>query len=335
LEASTKNWRKIASAFAQAREIYGDDSNRLKKLCDATRFSKSKASKLATIGSSERLRTHENLLSAVQSWTLLYEIATLSGTEFKKLTSSFADQYTAVDCLMPETPPIITHGMINAIKQSADGKADRSRFWVYAVIRFDKDAYRDEEFDGDHIADLDERLQKIESEIPWLKIDRTGVEDISGRQYARDLRSAEKIVTKSIYSNRIKDLFELFPREKNEPRLEWEGRALQMLVEEAWDVFHYDWKLAFRELDVDPQYDEMTVFEKTESVAAGIRAKRLEKLEGRDPFQYAKVHSATSTTDGDPNELDEAFEKMKAERPRANAKLAAALLAEPELKDAA
>src|SRR5437868_9450915 len=85
VEASTRNWHAIAAAFAEAKETFGTNSDSIKALCLTTKFSISKASKLALIASNERLKAHKTELSTVHSWTVLYEITTLTDEEFTEL----------------------------------------------------------------------------------------------------------------------------------------------------------------------------------------------------------------------------------------------------------
>src|SRR5258708_23008178 len=85
MKGSTNNVRQIASAFAEAKEMYGQGSDRFTQLCKETKFSVSKACKLASIASDERLKAHEEELSAVHSWTVLYEITTLTDAQFNEL----------------------------------------------------------------------------------------------------------------------------------------------------------------------------------------------------------------------------------------------------------
>ena len=56
LERSTTSWREIAEAFAEAKEMFGGESDSFRSLCKETNFSKSTAHKLAAIASSERWR---------------------------------------------------------------------------------------------------------------------------------------------------------------------------------------------------------------------------------------------------------------------------------------
>ena len=85
IQASNKNWWEIAQAFSEAREMYGFESDSFKKLCTETKFSKSKASKLATIAMSERLKMYAAKLLAVHSWGTLYAITTLNDQQFQDL----------------------------------------------------------------------------------------------------------------------------------------------------------------------------------------------------------------------------------------------------------
>ena len=74
---ATRNWREIAQAFAEAKEMYGADSDAFKRLCKATKFSRSTADRLAKIAASARLKKHETELAAVHSWSTLYAIMNL------------------------------------------------------------------------------------------------------------------------------------------------------------------------------------------------------------------------------------------------------------------
>ena len=51
LARSTTSWREIAEAFAEAKEMFGGESDSFRSLCKETNFSKSTARKLAAIAS--------------------------------------------------------------------------------------------------------------------------------------------------------------------------------------------------------------------------------------------------------------------------------------------
>ena len=81
LAQSTTSWREIAEAFAEAKEMFGGESDSFRNLCKETNFSKSTAHKLAAIASSERLAKYREKLSVVHSWGTLYAITVADGRE--------------------------------------------------------------------------------------------------------------------------------------------------------------------------------------------------------------------------------------------------------------
>jgi hypothetical protein len=165
LKASTDNWRAIASAFAEAKEMFGPCSDRFTQLCKETKFSESKASKLASIASNERLKTYEKTLSAVHGWTVLYEITTLTDEQFTELLKGA----TTINfkTMFEEGPPFISHGMVSAVKKQ---KREMSPLRAWAVIEIDIDAIKTQLFDSGHISTLEEHLRQIEKSLPYLRV---------------------------------------------------------------------------------------------------------------------------------------------------------------------
>ena len=143
LARSTTSWREIAEAFAEAKEMFGGESDSFRNLCKETNFSKSTAHKLAAIASSERLAKYREKLSVVHSWGTLYAITALTDEKFKVL----CERYNLDD--PSASRPILTQSLVEAVRKE---KTEKSSLRVYATIYVDVDAMKADLFDGDHIA---------------------------------------------------------------------------------------------------------------------------------------------------------------------------------------
>ena len=168
LERSATAWREIAEAFAEAKEMFGGESDLFHNLCKETNFSKSTAHKLAAIASSERLAKYREKLSAVHSWGTLYAITSLTDENFKVL----CERYKLDD--PSASRPILTQSMVEAVRKE---KTEKSSLKVYATIYVDVQAMKAGLFDGDHIARLEETLDTLQKTLPYIKITKSGVEE--------------------------------------------------------------------------------------------------------------------------------------------------------------
>ena len=218
MEASTNNWRAIAAAFAEAKEMYGACSDRFTLLCKETKFSESKACKLATIASNERLKTHEKTLSAVHSWTVLYEITTLTDEQFAELLKTA----TTINfkTIFEEGPPFISHGMVSAVKRQ---KREVSPLRAWAVIEVDLDALKTQLFDSDHISTLEEHLRQIEKSLPYLRVARSGIDQKVDAVFMNKLWTAQKTATRKAFAALIERTL------KRGSKLPWEDNKTYQL----------------------------------------------------------------------------------------------------------
>ena len=180
--AAAKNWKEVAKAFAEAKEMYGFESDAFKRLCKVTKFSKSKASKLATVATSERLKNYEKELAAVHSWTVLYAITTLNDEQFERLLK---DRDNTVE--NTGDAAIISMAMVSAAR---NGKSERSSMRVYAKVCVDIDAIRGRLMDGDSIAALEKAIRDIQVSVPYVKIEKSHIEEKAENAYLRSLQDA-------------------------------------------------------------------------------------------------------------------------------------------------
>ena len=185
LERSATAWREIAEAFAEAKEMFGGESDLFHNLCKETNFSKSTAHKLAAIASSERLAKYREKLSAVHSWGTLYAITSLTDENFKVL----CERYKLDD--PSASRPILTQSMVEAVRKE---KTEKSSLKVYATIYVDVQAMKAGLFDGDHIARLEETLDTLQKTLPYIKITKSGVEERVESAYIERLqRKADEL----------------------------------------------------------------------------------------------------------------------------------------------
>lgn len=254
IQNQTKNWWEIAEAFAEAREMYGFESDSFKKLCLDTKFSKSKASKLATIAQSERLKTYGSKLSAVHSWGTLYAITTLDEVQFQELK-----QVLALD--NPNKPaPFITQAEVERYKRK---KFERSFFKNYAVIQIDEEALKGELLTGDDCEALNELIEKIEALTSYVKVRHMKLDEKDASNYMIRLeQKAQQLVRQQFYESVMSKLSGK-KRPKHEPQESFESRILGMSRRELNLKLNDSPKEAFEYLGLE--YDESKFYSEAQS----------------------------------------------------------------------
>ena len=291
VEASIRNWHKIAAAFAEAKEMYGATSDSFKALCKTTRFSLSKANKLASIASSERLKANETVLSAVHSWTVLYEITTLTDDQFAELLKRAREANLKTIC--KDEPPFISLGMVMSVKQS---KAENSHMCTYATIKIDFQALQAQLINGEHLATLEEHLRQIETALPYLQIVRTEVEHTAEGLFVKKLHVAMETAERKAFAALLERELSKYPKKKKETAPDHFVRALGMDRDEAWSMFREDRKVAFDHFGCE--YDQAHFWDKAQKEVS----KQIEELaqkvqESRDAFKYANNVTSDAGSD--------------------------------------
>lgn len=168
LQNSNRNWWEIALAFAEAREMYGIDSGRFKDLCSETGFGISKATKLAKIAESDRLKAYSEKLSAVHSWGTLYAITTLNEAKFDELKKAFKlDEGDGV-------VPFITQQAVEKIRK---GPTEKSFLKNYAVIQLDEDALKGGLLDAGELAEIYRLIAQIDNVSSYVRVKPTEIDE--------------------------------------------------------------------------------------------------------------------------------------------------------------
>jgi hypothetical protein len=276
--AAANNWREIAAAFAEAKEMYGFDSDAFKRLCKATKFSKSKASKLATIAASERLKKHEKELAAVQSWTVLYAITGLDDEQFQRLLRNKSDKLTDND-----KSEIISMSMVKAAREEV---TEKSSMRVYATVYIDVDAVKSKMMDGESIASLEDALRNIQLSVPYIKIETTDVCDKQHDDYVASMRRAFEVERRKAFVEAVNAKLERNNKGKYETREQFERRVLGQSKASVMDQFKTDHEEMFHMIVGD--YDESVFWDRAQDrVSKNLSniAKRV-SLRG-DGFEHA------------------------------------------------
>jgi len=206
LRTSNEAWREIANAFAEAREMYGSESNSFKQLLKETKFSQNTAHKLATIASSERLSKYKSKLLAVHSWSTLYAIHALSDELFNKLKEKFNFDDGK------ELASFITFGDIKKLKSVPTQK---SSYKTFTTIQINIDALRGHEMDGHDIARLKDLIEQIEQTVPYVKVISTAIDDKAESDYMKKVEKYKESITRSKIRIAIDSILERHPHIKN------------------------------------------------------------------------------------------------------------------------
>lgn len=300
VELSTTCWREIAEAFAEAKEMYGGESDSFKKLCKETRFSKSKAYKLAAIARSERLKAYEAKLSAVHSWGTLYALSTLPEENFKIL----CERYKLDE---PQgAAPFLTQSMVEAVRKE---KQEKSSLKVYATIYVDEDAMKASLVEGEHIVALENDLEMLSNTIPYIKVTKSGIEERVQSDYFLRVERKQMELARKAFAQELKsvdDRLKAKKRHKESAKACFQ-RCMGIRREELWEMFKDTPAEAFKYLG-NNDYDEADLYDRAIADVSAQDHKLREKVQERtEPFKYAntmvEVGDATPTQPAE--ELDD------------------------------
>jgi len=282
LAQSTTAWREIAEAFAEARQIFGGESDKFRNLCKETRFSKSTAHKLAAIASSERLAKYREKLSVVHSWGTLYAITSLTDEKFKVL----CERYKLDD--PSASRPTLTQSLVEAVRKE---KPEKSSLRVYATIYVDVEAMKAGLVEGDHIATLEETLDTLQKTLPYLKITKSGVEERVESAYIDRLQRKADELARQDFAKELQSIDKLLEskRYKGESKKQCFTRLMSMSREEYWEMFKDDRKKAFDFLGGEP-CDEADLYKRATRIVNTQDAKLEAKVRARtEPYKYANT----------------------------------------------
>jgi hypothetical protein len=286
LERSATAWREIAEAFAQAKEMFGGESDSFRNLCKETSFSKSTAHKLAAIALSERLAKYQEKLSAVHSWSTFYAITSLTEEKFKVLCERYKlDDPRAL-------APFLTESMVEAIRKE---KTEKSSLKVYATIYVDELAMKAGLFDSGHAARLEESLDDLQKTLPYVKITKSGIEGRVESHYFDRIQRKKVELARQAFANELQAIDKRLESKKmpHESKKQCFNRSMCMSREELWDMFKSNPKDAFEYLGGDG-YDEKDLYERAEQIVNAQDVKLQAKVRARaEPYKYANTVAKT------------------------------------------
>ncbi len=270
-------WKKVADAFAEAEEMYGLQSVNFKDLCRDTGFSESKAYKLTKIAQSERLRENAVTFSAVHSWTVLYAISVLTDAEFARLMKKVGGK------LGLDRPKFITMGMVTACKErNTTGR----EFSIYATIKIDYKMLFAQMIEGHHVEELEDLLNEIETQVPYISIDRTSVlQDEQARYFAQIKRKMIELARKD-YNAALKNGLKRQMRMEAETVNAFFMRVHNMNRDEAKLAFEDNMEAAFQY--IDREYDHGLYLTEAQKIVDAKREAVAEKSAAwKNPYFHA------------------------------------------------
>lgn len=188
------SWKNIGVALDVADSQYGSDSDGYKRILKATAISASKARKLIAVARDKRLQDAPEVLSAVHSWTTLYEVTTLNDDQFAKLISE------AEAC---DRSPVVTPSLVTKIKRGDDVIAV-DPYKPAFVIRIDENALKAGEFDGNDYERLMTLIQQIQETVRFVRVDDTQKIDKTERSYFDAIENEAKKVRRTMLEDALK-----------------------------------------------------------------------------------------------------------------------------------
>lgn len=295
MEDATVAWKNVASAFAQALEMYGFKSGEFRELCDETGFSKSKAYKLAKIAECDRLKAHQGLFAAVESWTVLYAISSLKEHEFERLKEK------ATDRLGFAKHGMLTMRTVSACKDRV--KQDRE-FSTYAVIKIDYKMLIAQKVEGQHVEDFEELLKDIEERVPYLLIEKTNVVEDAQKRYADEIQRKMIELARKNYNSALTAGLKRQKKHTHESASEHFSRVFNMNRDEARAAFAANIKNAFGH--IGEEYDESHYWTEAQKIVDVRRDTIGETSKAwKDPFFHANTTAIMSaSTSNEPTKLN-------------------------------
>ena len=279
LSNSTDCWRAIASAFAEAKEMYGGDSDSFRQLYKETGFSKSTAYKLANIMESERLQQYREKLSSVSSWGTLYAIASLSDEKFAVL----CEKYGLND--PDKEPPFLTQSMISAVRKE---KREAKKMKVFATIYVDEEAMKAGLFDGEHVEDLNSVLDELRKTLPHMKITYSGVDEKVESKFFQDVQHKRKELARKAFSQGLKALWSRHTKFRGEKKADYELRVVGETTQSLWNLFN-DVEVDAFDL-INAEYDPVDLQQKAIDEVTKKKDKLAEQVRIRtSPYLYANA----------------------------------------------
>jgi hypothetical protein len=179
LGTSTSAWKRIAEIFAAAQEQFGRKSKAMSELAKKTEFSTSKIDKLVAIAKSKRLKSESNFFSEVTTWTVLYEVTTLTDDQYQILLSKLTAGET------------LSLRLITSIRKPKDETPNP--FQQFATIQLDMNAVRAGLIDQDEYETLVQAIQMIADRVPYVKVT---VNDLIEKNDEKRTTELEREITK-------------------------------------------------------------------------------------------------------------------------------------------
>jgi hypothetical protein len=284
LKKSTIAWRDISDAFSESEKQYGTGSSEFKSILKATGFSLSTASKLIKIARCERLKNDVAKFETVESWTTLYEIASLPDEKYQSLVQE-----------LPDGGVVTVASVRKRKKQNDEGDSYRTAF----TIRIDENALKASLFDGSHYEALHNLLTQLESTLPYVRVDSAELyEKHDGFEMAQRQRLANRIwknhadrairnaQESNIHWRSFNRLKKKFPMMKPLPVGPWSDE------QEAYLAFNEDKKAFFEAIGYE--VEEQSVWQEADEQLAQRQRKFAEK--SKPPFQAAELESISPDT---------------------------------------
>ena len=274
-------WIDIAKALYEARQMYGNDSDKYKKVLIGTKISKSTANKFIAIASSNRLEEYREKLSLISSWGTLYAIHSLSEDNFTILKQTYKlDDKNAV-------PPFIT---LNNVTNIVKGKSVFNPYKVYSKILIDEEALRGNLVDGETIAEIESLLRQIETTFPYIKLVRSGIDEKVESDFMNKVNEKKQFLERKQFNQAIKSKLETRKKFKDEDTINFENRVLGMSRRELNLMYLDDPKKAFAYLGFE--LDEVDLYNEAMQAANKWADSIGAKVQNRSPNPFQDANNA-------------------------------------------
>jgi len=309
LQSNTRNWWEVATAFSEARDMYGTGSKQFKELSKITRFSESTIAKMISIINSDRLKKYAVSLSSVHSWGTLYAISSLTDEQFEALKVKYKlDE--------PKTlAPFITQADVSRFKKEP---SKRSVFRGYAVVQVDDEAVKGGLLDGKEYEELLKLLEKMESLSSYVAVKRVGNDEKEELSRLNLLENKVQQIIRRLYIEGINATLAKYTLNKGETTAVLRTRILGKNRDELMMDFELDAEEAFKYLGLD--YNMAAFYKQAESeVNAAERAladKYAKKVLSRLPVMKEPEEDEEASWNEVRQQFAEKKEKEQARRER-------------------
>jgi DNA-binding phage protein len=271
LKGSLKSWERISEILAAAQDQFGRKSKAMRELAKKTGFSIAKTDKLIKIATNPRIKEHSNLLSCVESWTVLYEVTLLDENQFKQLKEKV------------ESGQNVTVKLINSIRKPK-AESDGVQMNTLVTISMDVNAIRTSAVELEEYEYFISTLQYLAERTPYIKVT---MNDLFAKDCERQFNEISREFKRVTWEKLLREKNNFLNRVKKDYGMKYFRKRKEEIDDEVNGCFDRDdFAAAFAVVESD-QFDQSKYWHEA---TVRVYERRKTKFAARVTNPYAFRH---------------------------------------------